>query len=60
MTFLDPLTKKPHSRLADALVDDTMLGKSDSSDLSYKDLDGFSSLPKLGSVSCPIQEGHST
>jgi hypothetical protein len=40
MTFLDPLTKKPHSRLADAYVDDTMLGKSDSGDLSYEDLIG--------------------
>jgi hypothetical protein len=40
MTFIDPLTKKPHSRLADAFVDDTMLGKTDSGDLSYKDLIG--------------------
>ena len=40
MTFLDPITKKPHSRLADAFVDDTMLGKSDSGDLSYEDLIG--------------------
>ena len=31
---------KPHSRLADAFVDDTMLGKSDSGDLSYEDLIG--------------------
>ena len=38
MTFLDPITKKPHSRLADAFVDDTMFGKSDSGDLLYKDL----------------------
>jgi hypothetical protein len=38
MTFFDPLTKKPHSWLADAYVDDTMLGKSDSGDLSYDDL----------------------
>jgi hypothetical protein len=41
MTFIDPLTKKPHSRLADAYVDDTMLGKSDSGDLSYDDLIGW-------------------
>ena len=40
MTFLDPITKKAHSRLADAFVDDTMLGKSDSGDLSYEDLIG--------------------
>jgi hypothetical protein len=40
MTFIDPLTKKPHSRLADAFVDDTMLSKSDSGDLSYEDLIG--------------------
>ena len=38
--FPDPITKKPHSRLADAFVDDTMLGKSDSGDLSYEDLIG--------------------
>jgi hypothetical protein len=31
--FPDPITKKPHSRLADAFVDDTILGKSDSGDL---------------------------
>ena len=40
MTCLDPITKKPHSRLADAFVDDTMLGKLDSGDLSYEDLIG--------------------
>jgi hypothetical protein len=40
MTFIDPLAKKPHSRLADAFVDDTMLGKTDSGDLSYEDLIG--------------------
>ena len=40
MTIIDPLTKKPHSRLADAFVDDTMLGNSDSGDLSYEDLIG--------------------
>jgi hypothetical protein len=40
MTFIDPLTKKPYSRLADPFVDDTMLGKSDSGDLSYEDLIG--------------------
>jgi hypothetical protein len=40
MTFLDPITKKPHSRLADTFADDTMLGKSDSGDLSYEDLIG--------------------
>ena len=34
MPFLDPITKKPHSLLADAFVDDTsMFGKSDSGDL---------------------------
>ena len=34
ITFLDPIMKKPHSRLADAFVDDTsMFGKSDSGDL---------------------------
>ena len=41
MTFLDPITKKAHSRLADAFVDDTMLGKSDSGDLSHEDLIGW-------------------
>jgi hypothetical protein len=40
MTFIDPLTKKPHSRLADAFVDDTMLGKTNSGNLSYEDLIG--------------------
>ena len=40
MTFLDPITKKPHSLLADAFVDDTILGKSDRGDLSYEDLIG--------------------
>jgi hypothetical protein len=40
MAFLDPITKKPHSWLADAFVDDTMLEKSDSGDLLYKDLIG--------------------
>ena len=40
MTSLDPITKKPHSRLANAFVDDTMLGKSDSGDLSYEDVIG--------------------
>ena len=40
MAFLDLITKKPHSRLADAFVDDTMLGKSDSGDLSYEDVIG--------------------
>jgi hypothetical protein len=34
MTFLDHLTKKPYSWLADVYVDDTMLGKSDSGNLS--------------------------
>ena len=40
MTFLDPNTKKPHSLLADAFVDDTILGKSDRGELSYEDLIG--------------------
>ena len=40
MPFLDPITKKPHSLLADAFVDDTILGKSDRGDLSYEDLIG--------------------
>jgi hypothetical protein len=38
MMFIDPLVKKPHSRLADAFVNDTMSGKTDSGDLSYEDL----------------------
>ena len=38
--FLDLIMKKPHSWLADAFVDDTMFGKSDSGDLSYKYLTG--------------------
>jgi hypothetical protein len=40
MMFLVPIMKKPHSQLADAFVDDTMLGKSDSGDLLYEDLTG--------------------
>ena len=62
MTFIDPLTKKPCSRLADAFVDDTMLGKSDSGDLSYEDLIGRLQLiaqtwERLLSY---CREGHST
>ena len=40
MTFINPLTKKPHSRLEDSFCNDNMLGKSDSDDLSYEDLIG--------------------
>ena len=50
MTFIDPLMKKPHSRLADAFVDDTPCWEKPTAVISHMkiSLEGFSSLSNLG------------